>query len=290
MIDQTLKTLVVVRSIIRSSTGEILLVKRTTNTQYNPGKWELPGKKLAYGENLPEAIERAITTELSISIKMASEMYYCHSRFVTEEGKYKHHTYIEITAEADFIAGNVKLTEEHLEYIWIDIGNIFTYDLSTESRNALAVYVKREHTKANTQKLPIILAARALIKNNKSQYLFVKRSKAGSYQHLWELPGGRLSSFEGLDDHLTREVFEETSLVIKITQKNIYTNSYIEKQGIYTGYTYINIINNAVITAGRIKLSDEHCEFRWVDEVDIFELDLVDYLRLPLTEIFLKRN
>lgn len=76
----------------------------------------------------------------------------------------------------------------------------------------------------------------------------------------WELPGGRLSSYEGVSEGLRREVREETSLAIDI-QDILLANSWVNDQdddrlGVY----YISETDQS-----RVRLSEEHTDFIWVN-------------------------
>jgi len=74
----------------------------------------------------------------------------------------------------------------------------------------------------------------------------------------WELPGGRLSSYEGVSEGLRREVQEETSLSIDI-KDILLANSWINDQnkdrlGVY----YVSNTDQR-----RVRLSQEHTDFIW---------------------------
>ena len=62
----------------------------------------------------------------------------------------------------------------------------------------------------------IEIVAKAIILNPEGQVLFLKRSDyVDKFAGEWDLPGGHLKQNESLTDGLTREVYEETGLVIK---------------------------------------------------------------------------
>lgn len=76
----------------------------------------------------------------------------------------------------------------------------------------------------------------------------------------WELPGGRLSSYEGVSEGLRREIREETSLSIDI-EDILLANSWINDQnndrfGVY----YVSSTEQK-----RVRLSDEHTDFMWAN-------------------------
>ncbi len=53
---------------IRNDKGEFLLLKRSEDSNTNPGKWDLPGGKLEREEILEEAVVREVWEETEISI------------------------------------------------------------------------------------------------------------------------------------------------------------------------------------------------------------------------------
>lgn len=76
----------------------------------------------------------------------------------------------------------------------------------------------------------------------------------------WELPGGRLSSYEGVSEGLRREIREETSLSIDI-EDILLANSWINDQnndrfGVY----YVSNTEQR-----SVRLSEEHTDFMWAN-------------------------
>lgn len=76
----------------------------------------------------------------------------------------------------------------------------------------------------------------------------------------WELPGGRLSSYEGVSEGLRREIREETSLSIDI-EDILLANSWINDQnndrfGVY----YVSNTEQR-----SVRLSEEHSDFMWAN-------------------------
>jgi len=287
------KILLAVRCIVLNDNGETLLLKRSSKRQYNPEKWELPGGILGHGENIEDAVERQVNSETNVIVDPIPGSYFCHSRLVLDEGKYKDHTYVEISMAGNYVAGEVKITEEHTEFKWVPASRALEFDLSLESKKAIVNYVREIRFPLKPygpQKVPVLLVARALIKNEKNQYLLLKRAREDVYQGQWELPGGKLNNLETLGTHLKREVFEETGLVIEIIEPSIHIYSNIANKGKYVGYTYINITNEAEIISGDVKLNQrEHEKFGWFSKEEIFKLDIADYMKLPLTEILMRK-
>lgn len=288
------KILVVTRCIIKDSSNRILILKRGSKDIRNPHKWELPGGKLEKDENIEIAIEREINEEINLIVNVFPKRFYCHSSvLLQEQSKYKDFTYIVLTATASYIGGKVKISEEHTSYEWVDQRSIFDYNLALDSKRALTSYINdmgHQDQETSEGKLPIWLIARALIKNKEEKYLLLRRSKKESYAQEWEIPGGKLKSLETLNENLKREVFEETGFIIEVEGPPVNISSSISSadESPYKGYTYINITHKAHVVAGSAKLSGEHDTYSWFTKDELFKLNLVPYLRMPLTEILLK--
>ncbi|MDB2262048.1 MULTISPECIES: NUDIX domain-containing protein [Halorubrum] len=99
------------------------------------------------------------------------------------------------------------------------------------------------------------VSVRSVIFDPSGSILILQRDS----DHDWELPGGRLSSYEGVSEGLRREIREETSLSINI-KDILLANSWINDQnndrlGVY-------YVSNA--ERKRVRLSQEHTDFMWV--------------------------
>lgn len=286
------KILVVAKCIIRDSKKNILLVQRSGNDPHEPKRWELPGGKIEEGEDMEALVEREVNEETGLVVNVVSRRFYFHSKVGTpkDSKKYTGFTYIVITAIANHIGGSPLLSEEHSKFQWVHPKAVFEYDLTMMAKKALSEYLQDnivDYTK-DDQKLPIWLSARALIQDNNGKYLLVRRSKQENYQYVWEIPGGKLKSLETMHESLRLRVFEETGLVVEASETPIKVSSLISKEGNFAGFTYINIIHTAEVLAGKVVVGPSHDKFGWFSRDEIFKLNLAPYIKMPLTEIFLK--
>ncbi len=106
-----------VYALIRNEKGEFLLLRRSENSRTNPGKWDLPGGKVNQAESLKEGVAREVWEETGISIapgEIAGE--------VTFELPRK--KVIAIVFNGGYVASDIKLSYEHIEYAWTSLEEI----------------------------------------------------------------------------------------------------------------------------------------------------------------------
>ncbi len=130
----------------------------------------------------------------------------------------------------------------------------------------------------------VVLVNRAIVLNENREILLLKRTESDSWMPgKWELPGGKLDPGQDISNALEREVLEETGLVVIPTDKTAYWHSEIISSGKYKGLPYIVLVGVVKSLGGKVKLSEEHEEFCWTDENDVFDYDLVLETRSALT-------
>jgi 8-oxo-dGTP pyrophosphatase MutT (NUDIX family) len=98
------------------------------------------------------------------------------------------------------------------------------------------------------------VSVRSVISGPSDHILILQRNS----DREWELPGGRLSSYEGVSEGLRREVREETSLSIDI-KDILLANSWVnDRNNDRLGVYYISETEQK-----RVRLSEEHTDFIW---------------------------
>ncbi len=281
------KTLIVTRCIIRNNDGEILLLKRRKDKTYNANKYELPGSKLPQFVDIKTSVTQSVYNELGITVMPIepNQKVYLYNRLVTEDTKYKNYLFIEITLEAEYITGEPRTGEEHTNCIWVVPEDALSLDLSISSRETITKYIYTHQKESLLSSRPKIqITSRAIIRKG-SKILMLKRTPKSAFPNQWELPGGKIDALETLD-HITREVFEETGLIIKVTKPSILTSSNIINTGKYRGYTFLSVFNEAKVVGGRFKLSHEHVDSGWFTKKQILNLNLADYTKLSIYKLF----
>ncbi len=106
---------IVLTGIIKDN-DEFLIVKRNENDELYPGAWEFPGGHLEDGETLKEGLKRELFEEIGFDLEF--DPIITHYYDEVKNGIYN--------LEIDFIINvkkndlNIKLSNEHSEYKWVD--------------------------------------------------------------------------------------------------------------------------------------------------------------------------
>jgi 8-oxo-dGTP diphosphatase len=122
------------KAIIRKG-GQIILLQRSLKSGFDPGLWELPGGKIGYGEHLVEALEREVSEEVGLVIKVGRPFKTWH---FTKEPFWV----TGVTFLCDYISGDVNLSSEHDDYVWIDPAEYKNYPLSTSMEEQIKSYLE----------------------------------------------------------------------------------------------------------------------------------------------------
>ena len=114
--------------------------------------------------------------------------------------------------------------------------------------------------------------------------LVVKRNENDDlYPGAWEFPGGHLEDGETLKDGLKRELYEEIGFTDNFDPIIIhYYDEVKEKNGELTHDLEIDFIVNVDSSKIDVKLSNEHCDYKWVTK-DSDYLD--EFIKSKLTNI-----
>lgn len=119
-----------VRGIIKNENNEILIVKRHPKSRTDPEMWELPGGKVEKGEFFTDALVREIKEETNLDVNVGD--------FAEAiQNDYSHKRTVQIMMYLDVTGGEVKISEEHTDWMWADIEKIRTLDVSTSLEKML---------------------------------------------------------------------------------------------------------------------------------------------------------
>ncbi len=139
--EKSLNILLSVRGIIIENNGMILLTRRSYESSWNPGRWEVPGGKPKSGENLQECLQNEVFEETGLTVRLIDNYIITNSHIEHEYEKYINHLVIESCGLCKLIGPNrVILNPENCEFIWVNKYEALTYDLTKQSRNAIATF------------------------------------------------------------------------------------------------------------------------------------------------------
>lgn len=119
----------------------------------------------------------------------------------------------------------------------------------------------------------VILMATALIES-KGKYLVLKRSEKNlTNKGKWQFPEGKVRFGEDLLKALKREVEEETNLIVTNARLiGIHSNISKEVHGVFR--IFRSVFKCKVI--GKVKLSEEHIEYAWINKKGLDKLDFIE--------------
>ncbi len=103
-----------VKGIIRRGDGKILIVKRSADDDHKPGVWETVGGGVEEGVSPQASLKREIKEEVGLEVEIGESFNVFN--FVKDNGDKK----IGITFLCDYLSGEVKLSEEHCDFQWIN--------------------------------------------------------------------------------------------------------------------------------------------------------------------------
>ena len=119
-----------VRGVIKNSDDEILIVKRHPKSRTDPEMWELPGGKVEKKEHFADALVREIKEETKLDCEVGD---FCEA----VQNDYMHKRTVQLIMYLDDVSGDVKISEEHTDWMWADLEKIETLEISTSLEKIL---------------------------------------------------------------------------------------------------------------------------------------------------------
>jgi 8-oxo-dGTP diphosphatase len=128
-----------VRAVILDENGRCLLLKRSRGSKTNPGKWELPGGKVDDGEQFEQALLREIAEETRLNVTLRHPSGVAESDLPSV-------MVVHLIMEGVLEAGQVILSGEHDDYVWVDPKEMPKMDLADYMRVFAHEYAQRTRT------------------------------------------------------------------------------------------------------------------------------------------------
>lgn len=128
------------------------------------------------------------------------------------------------------------------------------------------------------------VAVHALIKNEKGEFLVIKRSPANDFlPNLYDLPGGSVEISETPECALLREIEEETGLSVEI-MRPVFNFTEFQNNSRHQFW----LIYECRYLSGEIRLNpEEHSEYFWANLEDISSLPKIVYLNELINSKFI---
>jgi 8-oxo-dGTP diphosphatase len=112
-----------VRVLLTNQEGKILILKRSTDSKTNPGKWELPGGKVNQNESFDHALIREVYEETNLKIALE------HVVGASEQNLHIIRA-VHIIMSGKIIEGELNLSNEHEGYAWVLMETLSDYELA----------------------------------------------------------------------------------------------------------------------------------------------------------------
>ena len=128
------ENIVVQKTIVLDGQGRCLLLRRSKTDPRRPGDWDLPGGRWEAGESLNAGAEREVVEESGIKVKNLTPRF-TKCKIIEKDGET--YNYILIIYTAEYASGEVVLSYEHDEYVWVEkqevLEKYITYDNHAEA-------------------------------------------------------------------------------------------------------------------------------------------------------------
>ena len=112
-----------VRALVSDDNGKILIIKRSTDSKTNPGKWELPGGKVDQGESFDQALLREVYEETNLKISLD------HVVGASEQNLHVIRA-VHIIMSGKIMDGELTISREHEGYAWVFFEDLIDYELT----------------------------------------------------------------------------------------------------------------------------------------------------------------
>ncbi len=125
-----------VKAAIRDDSGRVLILKRSTSSKNNGGKWDFPGGKVDAGEDFDSALSREVCEETGLLIELERVLGCAESETGGKRIAY-------LIMGAVILSGRVLLSKEHSDYAWVEPSSLAEADLCPQFRDFASGYARR---------------------------------------------------------------------------------------------------------------------------------------------------
>ncbi len=125
---------VAAKAIVSRDDGTILIIKRAPTSSTDPGRWDLPGGKMDYGEALVDTLVRETLEETGLIVTPGPPIVVTH--FIKEP-----FWVTCVTFECRSFRGDVRYSDEHVDHAWISPTDVAGREYAQSVREQLEAYV-----------------------------------------------------------------------------------------------------------------------------------------------------
>lgn len=122
-----MKTKIILTGILRDK-DKFLVVKRNESDELYPGAWEFPGGHLEDGELLKEGLKRELEEEIGFTENFNPIITHYYDEIKEKNGELIHNLEIDFLINVDSLSINIKLSDEHSDYKWVEKGSDYLDD------------------------------------------------------------------------------------------------------------------------------------------------------------------
>jgi len=139
------------------SNGNVLLVQKSEDDPHNPGKWEVPGGRMNFGEGVDDHLKREVLEEVGLEIRPGRPFHIWQwqlERPLKEGGKLE----MQIVAVARLcVPLSLELSESHRvedDYLgairWVKLTDLHSYELIDNMRPVIDAFLAELDVLGNT--------------------------------------------------------------------------------------------------------------------------------------------
>lgn len=124
------KIIVWVGALLQNKEGKFLFLKRHKDEAWG-GMWQLPGGKMEWGELPIDTLNRELKEEISVTkLQGEPELLGTHTSFIKIHGIDYHA--LQLIYKANLDSDNIRISEEHDDFIWMSIDDAKETPLAAE--------------------------------------------------------------------------------------------------------------------------------------------------------------
>lgn len=126
-----------VKAAIFDEQGQCLLIRRSANNRSFVGCWEWPGGKVDEGEDFAAALHREVAEETGLTVELIG--FAGATSFEMPDL-----SCVLVCMEARLISGDLKLSDEHDDFVWVSLKEIPLYKYPPRISDLMREYAARQ--------------------------------------------------------------------------------------------------------------------------------------------------